>query len=75
MTVSSVNSTPAIQAQTPATTSRATDGDYLARSAHTSQTKDSDGDYKPISTTNSAAATSSSSVLASLSTLTKGGNS
>jgi hypothetical protein len=75
MTVSSVNSTPAVQAQTHATTSRAADGDYLARTSHTSQTKDSDGDYKPISATNSAATTSSSSVLASLSTLKKGGNS
>ena len=74
MSVSSIGSTPAVQQQSPvSSTSRAADGDYTAKTAGTSQTKDSDGDYKPVSATSSAATTSTSGVQAALSSLQKGG--
>lgn len=74
MSVSSVGSTPAVQPQSPiSSTGRAADGDYVAKTASTSQTKDSDGDYKPVTATSSTAATSTSGVLAALSSLRKGG--
>ena len=49
---------------------RAADGDYKARSALTSQTKDADGDYKAAQT---PAAKTSSAVQAALTNLVKGG--
>ena len=52
-------------------TGRSADGDYKVRSAATSQTKDADGDYKPVA--NVAAATSTSSVMAAVTSLAKGG--
>jgi hypothetical protein len=54
-------------------TGRAADGDYLHRSSKTSQVKDSDGDYKPLAASSSAAATSSSGVQAALTLLKTGG--
>ena len=54
-----------------AATARAADGDYKVRNAHTTQTKDSDGDYRPLAS--SAAAQSSSAVQAKLTTLKAGG--
>jgi hypothetical protein len=68
---------PAATAPTPVrpavatSTARAADGDYKVRSAATSQTKDADGDYKPA--VSAAAATSSSAVMAAVTSLTKGG--
>ena len=73
MSVSSVTSTPAIKPHTTATTTRAADGDYLVKSAKTSQTKDADGDYKPATTTSSPASVTTSAVHASLQNLEKGG--
>ncbi|HYP56696.1 MAG TPA: hypothetical protein VEQ35_00235 [Beijerinckia sp.] len=52
---------------------RAADGDYKTRTAHTAQTKDADGDYKPIASSGSVAASSSSNVLTALTTLKLGG--
>ncbi len=56
-----------------AANARAADGDYLAPNMQTSQTKDSNGDYKPTAAASSPAATSSSNVQAALTSLTKGG--
>ena len=50
---------------------RTADGDYKSANVQTSQTKDSDGDYKPLSS--SAAAQSSAGVQASLASLKLGG--
>jgi hypothetical protein len=50
---------------------RAADGDYKAANVRTSQTRDSDGDYKPL--TSSPAAQSSAGVQASLNSLKVGG--
>lgn len=55
----------------PAQVGRSADGDYKVRSAATSQTKDADGDYKPA--VHAAAATSTSAVMAAVTSLTKGG--
>jgi hypothetical protein len=75
MSVAAVSSTPAhAPASSPtatAATARSADGDYKVRSAQTSQIKDADGDYKPL--TSSAAAQSSPSVQASVTSLKKGG--
>ena len=54
----------------PAQAGRSADGDYKVRSAATSQTKDADGDYKPA--VHAAAATSTSAVMAAVTTLAKG---
>ena len=51
---------------------RAADGDYKAP-GQGHAVKDSDGDYKPSGAPASAAATSSSAVLAAVSALKKGG--
>ena len=73
MSVSSIASTPApVQTNAPVV-ARAADGDYKARSAQTSQTKDSDGDYKPLAAAQSPAAQSSSATQSALSVLAKGG--
>ena len=56
-----------------AANARAADGDYLKPNMQTSQTKDSNGDYKPTAAASSPAATSSSNVQAALTSLTKGG--
>jgi hypothetical protein len=77
MSVSGVSSTPAlanVQLQpTAASRAKSVDGDYKIANSKTAHAKDVDGDYKPISTTNSAAAVSSSSTLATLSSLKTGG--
>ncbi len=75
MSVSAIGSASAsIPApQTAAPKARAADGDYLKANTQTSQTKDSDGDYKPNASSSSPAATSSPNVQAALTTLAKGG--
>jgi hypothetical protein len=50
---------------------RAADGDYKSANVQTSQTRDSDGDFKPMA--NAAAAQSSAAVQASLTSLKVGG--
>jgi len=72
MSVPSISS-PTLAAAAPpiaAAPARVADGDYKAANVQTSQTKDSDGDYKPMS---SPAAQSSPGVQASLTTLKVGG--
>ena len=75
MSVAAVSSPPAPAPTSPPTatvaTARSGDGDYKTRSAHTSQIKDADGDYKPL--TSSAAAQSSPSVQATVTSLKMGG--
>ena len=56
-----------------AANARAADGDYVKANMQTSQTKDSDGDYKPNGAASSPAATSSPNVQAALTSLAKGG--
>ncbi len=74
MSVASV-SAPSTPAASPppvaAGPARAADGDYKAASARTSQTRDSDGDFKPMA--RAAAAQSSAAVQASLTSLKVGG--
>ncbi len=59
--------------QAAAANAKAADGEYLAPNMQTSQTKDSDGDYKPNVAASYPAATSSPGVQAALTTLAKGG--
>lgn len=68
----SISAIPSAPAPAPAAhpPARAPDGDYKAASVQTSQTRDSDGDYRPMS---SAAAQSSAGVQASLTSLKPGG--
>ena len=70
--VPSVSNPPARNVALVNTTSVTADGDSKVRTAHTSQIKDADGDYKPLKAT-SASAKSSSAVQSSLALLTKGG--
>jgi hypothetical protein len=73
MSVSAVPAAPsyAPSVPSPASAARAADGDYKVRNAHSAQIKDSDGDYRPL--TSSAAAQSSSAVQVSLTSLKAGG--
>ncbi len=77
MSVSGVSSTPAplpVQLQpTAATNVRNLDGDYKTANSKTVNTKDSDGDFKPVTTASSPASVSSSSTLSALSGLKMGG--
>jgi hypothetical protein len=73
MTISAVSGAPAAVAVSQAAPARAADGDRLQASAQTSQTKDNDGDYKPIAAASSPAASSSSGVQAALTLLKTGG--
>lgn len=80
MSVSGVGSNTNLPSTSPppvasaiSTAARASDGDYKARNSHTSQVKDSDGDYRPITAQSSPASVSSSAVLTALTSLTKGG--
>jgi hypothetical protein len=52
---------------------RAADGDYKAANVRTNQTKDSDGDYKSLAASVSAAAQTSNKVQATLSSIKVGG--
>ena len=74
MSISALSSAaPAATPPAPAT-ARAADGDYLAKSAKTSQTKDSDGDFKAATAApTSAAAKTSSTAQAALIGLKQGG--
>ncbi len=68
-----VQPAPTAPSQAGTTPIKAADGDYKAKTALTLQKKDIDGDFKPISSANSAASSSSSSVQAALISLVKGG--
>lgn len=70
MTVSAVSGAPAVASAPQVAATRAADGDRTQASA---QTKDNDGDYKPIAAANSPAASSSSGVQAALTLLKTGG--
>jgi len=63
---------PATAAPTPSA-ARAADGDYKKANMRSSQTRDSDGDFKPLAKAASAAAQSTSRVQSSLSSLKVGG--
>jgi hypothetical protein len=68
----SAGSTPTPGAPaSPARPARAADGDYKTANLQSSQTKDNNGDYKPL--TSPAAAQSSPAVQASLTSLKVGG--
>jgi hypothetical protein len=73
MSISSINSlppAPVVQNTQPISQgARAVDGDYTTRGAGRSTSKDSDGDYKPVTTQ----ATASGSVQAALTSLKSGG--
>jgi hypothetical protein len=73
MSVASISAptTPGAAPPVAAPAARAADGDYKSASVRSSQTKDSDGDYKPLSS--SPAAQSSVGVQTSLSSLKLGG--
>ena len=73
MSVAPVSSAPVpTPPSIPAPTSaRSPDGDYKAANVQSAQARDSDGDFKPLAT--SAAAQSSTSVQASLTSLKVGG--
>ena len=73
MTVTAVSGAPAVVSAPQAAVTRAADGDRMQASAQTSQTKDNDGDCKPIAAANSPAASSSSGVQAALTLLKTGG--
>ena len=73
MTVSAVSGAPAVVSTPQATSPRAADGDRAQASAQTAQTKDNDGDYKPIAAASSPAASSASSVQTALTLLKTGG--
>jgi hypothetical protein len=73
MTVSAITGAPAVAAAPQTAPARAADGDYLKANAQTSQTKDNDGDYRPIAAASSPAASSSSGVQAALTLLKTGG--
>ena len=70
MSISAVGSTSNIANGQQA---RAIDGDHKTAGSHTVKSKDSDGDYKPISTSSSASSVSSNGVQAALTTLKTGG--
>ena len=72
MTVSAVSGAPAV-VSTPQVAATRADGDRTQASAQTAQTKDNDGDYKPIAAAGSPAAASSSGVHAALTLLKTGG--
>lgn len=75
LSVSALSSSPTMPAAATtraATPARAADGDFKAP-AQGHAVKDSDGDYKPSGAPASAAATSSSAVLAAVTGLKKGG--
>ncbi|MCW6512813.1 hypothetical protein [Lichenifustis flavocetrariae] len=75
LSISSISSTPPASASLTAqklSAARAADGDYKA-SGKGHAVKDADGDYKPSTAPGSAATTSSSGVLAALTSLKKGG--
>ena len=75
MSVSALSSSSAVSAATlprAAAPARAADGDFKTP-GQGHAVKDSDGDYKPGSAPASAAATSSSTVLAAVTALKKGG--
>ena len=74
MSVASVSAAPTAGAAAPpiaAGPARTADGDYKSASVQTSQTRDSDGDFKPMAS--AAAAQSSAAVQASLTSLKTGG--
>ena len=73
MTVSAVSGAPAVASAPPVAATRAADGDRTKASAQTAQTRDKDGDYKPVAAANSPAASSSSGVQAALTLLKTGG--
>jgi len=70
MSISAVGSTSNIANVQQA---RAIDGDHKTASSQTVKSKDSDGDYKPISTSSSASSVSSNGVQAALASLKTGG--
>jgi len=70
MSISAVGSTSNVAIVPQA---RAIDGDHKAASSQTVKSKDSDGDYKPISTSSSASSVSSNGVQAALTSLKPGG--
>ncbi|MGD0723573.1 MAG: hypothetical protein ABR970_21290 [Roseiarcus sp.] len=74
MSVSAIGSAApsAPPAPVPAPDARVAGGDYAKANASTSQVKDSDGDYKPVSA--SPAGSSSSAVQAALNGLQTGGS-
>jgi hypothetical protein len=73
MSVGSISAPAAPGAAPPvaAAPARTADGDYKSANVQTSQTKDSDGDYNPLSS--SPAAQSATGVQASLTSLKLGG--
>ena len=74
MSVASVSAAPSQAAAAPPVApgpARTADGDYKSANVQTSQTKDGDGDYKPLAS--STAAQSSAGVQASLTSLKVGG--
>jgi hypothetical protein len=70
MAISAISSTSTM---TNIQQARAIDGDHKTASAQTVKSKDSDGDYKPISTSTSAPSMSSNGVQAALASLKIGG--
>ena len=73
MTVSAISGAPAVVSAPQAAATRAADGDRTQAGAQTAQTKDNDGDYKPIAAASSPAASSASSVQTALTLLKTGG--
>ncbi len=74
MSVSAVSSAPPPPVNaSPASYAKAADGDYKAKNALSVQTKDGDGDFKPMAAASPAAAQSSSAVQSALPSLKKGG--
>ncbi len=71
MSVSSIGSAPPPIPAAPSPALRSVGGDYTKPNAATAQVKDSDGDYKPATT--SPAASSSSAVQTALAALKPGG--
>ena len=69
MSISAVGSTSNVANVQQA---RAIDGDHKTAGSHTVKSKDSDGDYKPISTSSSASSVSSNGVQAALASLKTG---
>jgi hypothetical protein len=70
MSVTAVSSTPAYTTPATSAVARTADGDYKTANALSSQIKDSNGDYKPLT---SSAAQNSASVQTALASLKKGG--
>ena len=76
MTISGVSAQPQLPNPAAAAASanaKSADGDFKARNPQSAATKDSDGDYKPIAAPIHAAATSSQTTQATLTSLAKGG--